>query len=68
MSRVIIHIGGARTAAGRFVFVAPVAAVGVDVVGGQDFSGGDGDDCDGGGVDQGQDWCAAVGVSDGEVM
>jgi len=48
--------------------VAPVGPVGVDVVGGEDLAGFEGDDGDGGVVGDGQDACSGVGVADAEVV
>ncbi len=48
--------------------VAPVAVVGVDRVGGEDFAGVEVDDGDGGFVDEGEDAFASVVGSDAEVV
>src|SRR5690348_15977966 len=50
------------------LFVAPVGAGWVDVVGGQDFPGSQFDDGDAGLVGDGEDFCAAVGGADAEVV
>jgi hypothetical protein len=50
------------------LFVAPVAAGGVDVVDGQDVAGPQFDDGDAGGVGEGEDFPAAVSGADAEVV
>jgi hypothetical protein len=50
------------------LLVAPVVAVGVDVVAGDELVAGFADDGDGGGGCQDQDWDVGVGAADTEVV
>src|SRR5665648_855629 len=68
MSRVIVHVGRARPAAGLLFVVGPAGAGRVDGVGGQDLAGGEVDDGGGGLVDEYQDWGSAVVGTDADVM
>jgi hypothetical protein len=54
--------------AGVFLLVAPVASVGVDGVGAEDFAGELVDDCDGGLVGDGEDAAVCVAGADAEVV
>jgi hypothetical protein len=67
LSRVIGY-RSPRPSAGAFLLVAPVVAVGVDVVVGDELVGCLGDDVDGGGADQDEDFGAGVGDADAEVV
>jgi hypothetical protein len=57
-----------RPSAGVFLFVAPVVAVGVDRVAGDELIAGFADDGDGVCGDQDQCWGVGVGASDAEVV
>lgn len=57
-----------RPSAGVFVLVAPVVAVGVDVVAAEDVVAGFADDGDGVGGDEDEGWGAGVGAADAEVV
>ena len=67
MSRVIGY-GLPRPSAGVFLLVAPVVAVGVDVVAGDEVVAGFADDGDGGCGDQDDDGCVCVSDADAEVV
>ena len=67
MSRVIGY-RTPRPSAGVFLLVAPVVAVGVDVVAGDGLIIGLGDDGDGGGGDEDEDFGAGVGSADAEMV
>jgi hypothetical protein len=67
MSRVIGY-RSPRPSAGAFLLVAPVVAVGVDVVAGDELVVGCGQDGDGGGGDEDEDFGAGMGGADPEVM
>jgi transposase len=67
MSRVIGY-RTPRPSAGVFLLVAPVVAVGVDVVAGDGLVVGLGDDGDGGGGDEDEDFGAGVGGADAEMV
>src|SRR5580698_3819834 len=67
MSRVIGY-RSPRPSAGASLLVAPVVAVGVDVVAGDEPVVGLGDDGDGRGGDEDEDFGAGVGDADAEVM
>jgi hypothetical protein len=66
MSRVIGY-GLPRPSAGAFLLVAPVVAVGVDVVAGDEAVFGCGHDGDGGCRDEDEEFGAGVGAADAEV-
>ena len=57
-----------RPSAGVFVLVAPVVAVGFDVVAAKDAVAGFADDGHGGGGDQDECWGVGVGAADAEVV